>query len=382
MAGDESTKHPAVPPPVRVRRDVHRLAENDPIIVYYERAIKKMSEGNRIDLATSWRYQAAIHSYPATVATATDPAPGDPNSKAGEKTPSATEQTRFWRVCEHGSWFFLVWHRMYLHFFEKLVAKIVADLGGPKQWALPYWNYSRDAESGIDNRKLPMAFQRPQIADEHDPKKKRQNFLFISRRVAEANSNGSFLEDDDVDLGCLQSPRFDVFEGTQRHHHPLGTGGVGAVENVPHNAVHGSLGGATGLMNTASFAPLDPMFWLHHSNIDRLWDIWVQRQKGLGNLERNPDLVRDGNKIGTDAADLGRAVAASNAAGIDAATKALQRDKDAMSADQGWLDTTFDFHDENGNPAKMACKDVLNSRVAPLSYEYEDISDPFHGAPN
>ena len=31
---------------------------------------------------------------------------------------------------------------MYLGYLEKIVAATVAQLGGPQDWALPYWNYS------------------------------------------------------------------------------------------------------------------------------------------------------------------------------------------------------------------------------------------------
>jgi tyrosinase len=354
MADDDSqVRRPAVPSPVRIRRDIHRLAENDPIIVFYERAIQRMRQGNVLASPTSWRYQAAIHDYPLTLASATTPAPGDPFSQAGEAAPSADERRDYWRKCEHGSWFFLAWHRMYLHYFEKIVAKVVVDLGGPNNWALPYWNYSRPAEGGIDPRKLPLAFQRPQIPDERRPGQMRNNFLHVAQRVAAANSNGSFLADADVDLSCLKSVSFGTFEGARLHNHPLGGGVAGAVENVPHNLVHAALGQSNGFMNGSATAPLEPMFWLHHSNIDRLWDVWVQRQKHLGNLDRNPDLARDAKAHPADVTD-----------------------------DQGWLNTVFLFHDENGAKAQLACKDVLNPRLPPLSYEYEDTSDPFHGNPN
>ena len=49
------------------------------------------------------------------------------------------------------------------------------------------------------------------------------------------------------------------------------------------------LGGATGFMGGFSTAPLDPLFWMHHCNIDRLWEVWVQRQKQLTNRDRNPN---------------------------------------------------------------------------------------------
>jgi hypothetical protein len=39
----------------------------------------------------------------------------------------------------------------------------------------------------------------------------------------------------------------------------------------PHNFVHVDIGG---LMESPSTAGRDPIFWLHHANIDRLWEVW------------------------------------------------------------------------------------------------------------
>ena len=36
--------------------------------------------------------------------------------------------------------------------------------------------------------------------------------------------------------------------------------------------MHGAVGGWMGRFNTAG---LDPLFWLHHCNIDRLWSVWL-----------------------------------------------------------------------------------------------------------
>jgi tyrosinase len=41
-----------------------------------------------------------------------------------------------------------------------------------------------------------------------------------------------------------------------------------------HNLVHEAVGGT---MDTAS-SPADPLFWLHHANIDRLWAEWQTQQ--------------------------------------------------------------------------------------------------------
>ena len=44
----------------------------------------------------------------------------------------------------------------------------------------------------------------------------------------------------------------------------------GPLEGAPHNGVHGRIGGNIGTY----MSPLDPIFWLHHCNIDRIWDQW------------------------------------------------------------------------------------------------------------
>jgi tyrosinase len=51
-----------------------------------------------------------------------------------------------------------------------------------------------------------------------------------------------------------------------------------------HNDVHGWVGGAMGLL---SVAPADPLFWMHHAQVDRLWSIW---QGVGGNARKRPSL--------------------------------------------------------------------------------------------
>jgi tyrosinase len=38
-------------------------------------------------------------------------------------------------------------------------------------------------------------------------------------------------------------------------------------------------------MSSIPTAPTDPIFWMHHANIDRLWSQWQQTHAGL-----NPNL--------------------------------------------------------------------------------------------
>lgn len=317
MGDDGIFRRPAVPQPVRIRRDVHKLPPGDKTLFWYEKAIQAMKKLPLSDVL-SWRYQAAIHE--------TD----------GVAPPA---QRDFWKQCQHSSWFFLPWHRMYLHFFEKIVAAQVVALQGPADWALPYWNYSASAASSL----VPEAFRLPAHED--------TNALFVSKRRSTANAGSPFLSTRDIDISCLlqrpfafQDARSIGFGGPRRLFHDL-SGDGGALENAPHNLVHTALGGNDGFMTFPATAPLDPLFWLHHCNIDRLWEVWVQRQKQQGNADRNPS---------TQATSLPPQT------GL-------------------WRTTSFMFHNETRKPIGMTVREVLDTRVAPLSYEYEDTSDPFPG---
>ena len=128
---------------------------------------------------TSWRYLAAIHG----------------TSIARSDWP----QGATWHECQHSSWFFLPWHRIYLHYFERIVRRTIVDLGGPDDWALPYWDYSDPDRPKV--RKLPPAFRKRQMPS-GDP-----NPLFVSERRQQnpdINGGGS-LDASDVETGAAMA---------------------------------------------------------------------------------------------------------------------------------------------------------------------------------
>src|SRR5215207_1721823 len=112
----------------RVRRDVQSLIDEGPsgmkVLEDYATAIAKMqalddeADGEPTD-PRSWRFQAAIHGFPGQTPTLKDP--------------------RHWSSCRHNSWFFLPWHRVYLHYFERMIQFHLDD----PTWALPYWDYTK-----------------------------------------------------------------------------------------------------------------------------------------------------------------------------------------------------------------------------------------------
>ena len=297
----------------RIRRNVWTLAPWDATLIWYARAIAVMQARPITDPA-SWRFQAAIHGF----GDATGPGP----------LPAPAIRNRFWNQCQHGSWFFLPWHRMYLLYFEQIVADAVVSLGGPAEWSLPYWNYS-DA-TNPNARRLPPAFREPSLPDGT------ANPLRVSSRDR-GNSGGLVATPDFVDVSCLDNSSFaaqpaggDMGFGGPQTLFEHGGGDIGELERTPHGAMHVAVGGFMGAFETAA---LDPIFWLHHANIDRLWTVWRQM---------DPTRVNPANTQ--------------------------------------WLTgVSFEFNDGRGGIVSHTSSEMVESTAAPLNYQYDDLSDPRAG---
>jgi len=233
------------------RRDAWDLSRDEiwpEALAWYARAVRAMQDRPLSD-PLSWRYQAAIHGLANT-----PPPPGAP-----------------WNECQHATWYFLPWHRMYLYQFERIVRKTIIELGGPDDWAQPYWNYDG---SGTSNQ-IPPAFREASLPDGSP------NPLLVNERRSLINAGGGLPPEITSSTDALNTEFFTTpFAGV-----PVGFGGPrtgfahfgpapGALENQPHNIVHVAVGGTFGFMSNPDTAALDPIFWLHHANIDRLWETW------------------------------------------------------------------------------------------------------------
>ena len=133
-------------PPPRIRRSVYSLADEGPELTWYRRAVGRLKS---MPLTTfgSWEFIGACHGIDKSVA-----------------APPAGRH--LWRECQHQTWFFLPWHRAYIAGFEAVIASIIEDLGGPSEWALPYWNYTDQRDPRA--RELPPAFRSSTSAEWFD----------------------------------------------------------------------------------------------------------------------------------------------------------------------------------------------------------------------
>lgn len=227
---------------VHVRRDAWTLPDGDRTLVAYAAAVAAMRERDPSD-PTSWSYQAAMHG--------TDATPPEP----------------LWNGCQHGTWFFLAWHRMYLFFFERIVREAVIAAGGPSDWALPFWDYG----AGGRQATIPLPFREPANGDGAE------NALFVAERRDGINEGLAIPPALASPAVAMARPAFTGVAELGGGVTPVGQfwSATGRLEQTPHNDVHVVVGGRDGWMADPMTAAQDPIFWLHHANIDRLWSAWA-----------------------------------------------------------------------------------------------------------
>lgn len=225
-------------------------------------AFKKMREMG-CEKGLSWYYQGAIHNIP--------PAINGKNNLCAEYQ-TMKDKLWAWGDCTHDNsesadLHFLLWHRMYIWHLEK----IVRELSGKKDFALPYWNYGSP-----DNKDNFMA----------EPMREKQTSLYAPARYSILNNGKPLLS------GQVKEIHRSI---TELKTNPSFTGSAGfsqKIEEAPHGFMHVLIGGGyasppesyyneifqednfRGLMGKVPSAGFDPVFWLHHSMIDRIWESW------------------------------------------------------------------------------------------------------------
>ena len=223
--------------------------------------MKTLDCGNPI----SWYYQGAIHWIPDNI----------PNNQlCSLYTTSETDLQLAWDNCTHSDAsaeeiHFLAWHRMYTYHLED----IIRELSGMDDFALPYWGYTND---NIEDKIMPEIFRDS------------TSNLFESARWTSLNKGEPI---DEKTMGTA----LDLTTLMQYTDYQLFNQNADA---APHGAMHNYIGNGsklksgkydnkitqtttrTGLMGDVPTAGFDPIFWMHHSNIDRIYQQWTNSKNG------------------------------------------------------------------------------------------------------
>ena len=141
---------------------------------------------------------------------------------------------------------FLPWHRIYLLRMEELLMSVDPTV------CIPYWKSS--VEQAFPSWLLPFTPTVNLMTGLHTVTRNIGAFALLpnAAAVAAAAANGTF----------------NTF--------------APALEGI-HNSGHVWVGGSMGSIPTA---PADPVFWMHHAEIDRIWSVWQATHPG-----QNPALT-------------------------------------------------------------------------------------------
>jgi tyrosinase len=316
-SSEQTFAQAAQPPPVRTRHN----ASSPPgkrMLAKYAKAVDIMKNKIPRGDPRHWEFQWYTHWVPG---------PQGPWSDVISRKQQAIEQVyagrpptdplralaqAMWQTCQvHGTdpadpnlfqlILFPPWHRLLIYHFEAIVRSVLKQEINDDDFTLPYWNYISD---DVKDLSIPSEFR-----DRGSP-------LFVEDRIEQVNA-GQRIDWDNP--GEFNDSAF----AEPVYIRPNGEDGFCGLLNLnPHKSIHTLVGKDTNMAGIP-YAAKDPLFWVHHCEIDRLWESWNRLP-----YVRNPT----------------------------------------------WPDRSFVFADATGMPVVHQCKDA--DRVAPLNYRYDDYYVP------
>ncbi|KAM7503764.1 hypothetical protein LguiB_002668 [Lonicera macranthoides] len=299
---------------------------SDDFLAKYSTAIKTMKTLPKTDPHNFWN-QAIVHCAYCNGA----------YKQLGFSDPKAPGGTK--EMAVHFNWLFLPFHRWYLYFFERIVAKYTRGLEGQsvidEDFALPFWNWDNAAGMEMPSIYLDTHYSLHDCYRDADHLDK-----LVDLRNGTSSANMSHQEWIEDNLSIVRAFMFQeqpadffgaVFSGGDTP--PNSAGSIERTHNMVHRWTGDPFQPHNEDMGNFYSAAKDPIFYGHHANIDRLWKVWNTL---------DPANNTDG---------------------------AYYND---------WKDSTFLFYDEDRKLARVKVRDCLNTDN--LGYEYEKVDNPWINA--
>ncbi|KAI8901866.1 hypothetical protein BC833DRAFT_575830 [Globomyces pollinis-pini] len=158
----------------------------------------------------------------------------------------------------HGTPLFFPWHRNFINYYERALRSIISSV------TIPYWDWTLDSQRPSQSDVFASRF----FGGNGDP---------ITQCVMDGIAAGWQVSTNAK--GCLKRcNQFSSFYGPEAVSDLLSRSDTFAefqnyIENGPHGAVHNQIGGLCGDFSSMA-STNDPVFYLHHAMIDKLWWRW------------------------------------------------------------------------------------------------------------
>ncbi|PPD74948.1 hypothetical protein GOBAR_DD28123 [Gossypium barbadense] len=222
----------------------------------------------------------------------------------------------------------------YDHVLSLFLRRILGKLIGDPNFVMPFWNWDSPPSMVIPdiyvNPTSPLYDEKHNV-DHQPPKMLDLDYAGTEELLSKRDQIKSNLSVMYRQMVTYKTPS--LFHGAAYRAGDNPSPGMGSVENNPHTAVHRWVGDKrepfSEDMGNFYSAGRDPLFYAHHCNVDRLWNIW----------------------------------------------KSLLGKKRTDFTDTDWLDSSFLFYDDNTNLVRVKVRDCLNSRT--LGYDYQKLNIPW-----
>ncbi|KAF3921752.1 Tyrosinase [Arthrobotrys entomopaga] len=291
---------------VPIRKEIREMIKNETEFSLFVMALYRLQQQPQ-ELDNSYYAIAGIHGQPAK--------PWD-NVKS---VPNADLDRGY---CGHFDMLFLPWHRPYLALFEQQIWNHAYDIvkelpNGPKKdkfkavlptLRLPYWDWANNAEIPEEVSQMNMipietvrhdreSIQNPLFSYFFTDTKELQGYLWGNQtetvRFPGTSKDGSLKSQIRKISASLKAQETnwrnkvykllvnykDFTQMARGGFDPANPQEYGSLEEV-HGAVHMAVGKSydggeiPGTMAPIDYSGFDPIFWLHHANIDRQFAMW------------------------------------------------------------------------------------------------------------
>ncbi|KAI1143479.1 Di-copper centre-containing protein [Hypoxylon sp. FL0543] len=300
------TGSPRIDGQTQLRPDIRDLQKDEDKWNLYILALNWMQFTDQ-DSPYSWYQITGIHGAPALTWGDVGPTPGNEHSG----------------YCTHVSILFPTWHRPYLALYEQVLYNIVQYIASlyPQDlrdrfekaaatFRIPYWDWAAVPPDGVSV--LPLIAGGSSTVNVSGPNgvQSISNPLFSyvfrpfnssifpdfpyntwseTKRAPRpvnspnATSNNSFVAHAlDVHLPSFQQRLYNLFSNYPNYTTfsneawiPSGdnNGTYDSIESL-HDVIHTVGGGVYGHLAIIAYSGFDPLFWLHHTNVDRIFTMW------------------------------------------------------------------------------------------------------------
>ncbi|KAG8995528.1 hypothetical protein FRB94_008947 [Tulasnella sp. JGI-2019a] len=291
----------AAPPP---RLEINQLIKDPKQFSLYMQALQTMEKDSQSDVASHFQL-AGIHGLPYT----------QWDQSGGAKPVQGSAWSGY---CTHGSVLFPSWHRPYLALYEQVLQNHAVQIASSytvdkATWQAsaanlraPYWDWaansvpppeviSKAQVTIIGPNGQSMNVDNPLLSYKFNPVDKSfprpysvwgKTLRHATNDTANATSNvQEMINDLKAEQANIRTSTYKML--TLVHtwpafsNHTPGDGGSSSSSlEAIHDGIHVDVGG-DGDMSDPAVAAFDPIFWLHHANVDRMLALWQSLNPGV-----------------------------------------------------------------------------------------------------